>query len=154
MGGPKWYRKEAGHTENKYSHVEGSRVTINGVTGEIIIRNSDPTKGNHSNNPAYSNTCDMYFHYGKSGKEVVQASLYIGRKKICDFDWSHEHRNVGDGRRFSPGVVHVQFYEDKGDGSGERVRKNNGDARYMNNAECKKFGPIIHHFNPDVKLKP
>ena len=154
MGGAKWYNKLPGHTDNQYRREENSRITINGVTAEVLIKNSDASNGNHSNNPSYSNTSDMYFHYGKNGKEVVQGSLYIGRKKICDFDWSHEHINKGDGRHFPPGVVHVQFYTDSGDGSGNRVRKNNGEARYMNNAECIKYGPIIRHFNSKVKLKP
>lgn len=149
MGGPKWYHKVAGHTDNKHVPV-GDKVTVNGVTGEIL-RNIDDPDGSHSRMPSYSGESDMYFRLDSDGKTVIQGTLYIGHKKICDFDWGHEHKNT-DGKKFPKGVVHVQFYE--ADSNGNRVRANNGDARYMNNGEMKKYGPIIRYFNPDAKFRP
>lgn len=149
MGGPKWYRKEVGHTDNQYEPANASAsVTINDVKGTLLKRKEDPT-GAHSNLPAYSKTSDMYFRYGTDGKTVVQGSLYIGQKKVLDFDWGHPHRN-NDGTKFLKGIVHVHTYGLGTDGS--RIRVNHGDARKMTPSEIAKYGPIIKHFNPKVKF--
>ena len=79
---------------------------------------------------------------------------YISRKMCIDFDWSHTHTNKGtesDGRSFQKGVIHVQTYRVEKDGTTTRLSNN---ARYMNNSEMKKYGPIIKAFNPDVKFRP
>lgn len=155
MGNAKWYNKEPGHEANQY-HQIGETVTINGVRGHIIANNDDP-EGLHTSMPAYAGESDMYFRYrnfkeGETEKTVVQGTLYIGHKKICDFDWGHEHTNKGDGRVFQEGVVHVQFY---GPGpNGSRIRINEGDARYMNNSEIKKYGPILKEFGKNIKFRP
>lgn len=148
MGGPKWYHGVPGYTDNKHVPV-GTKVTINGVTGEILRNVNDPD-GSHSSMPSYSGESDIYFRLGKDGTTIVQGTLYIGHKKICDFDWGHNHRNT-DGKTFKEGVVHVQFYESDADGN--RVRANNGDARYMNNGEMTKYGPIIKYINPNAKFR-
>lgn len=149
MGGPKWYNKETGHTDNKYEPANANAVvTVNGVKGTLLKRKDDAS-GAHSNLPAYSKTSDMYFRYGTDGKTVAQGSLYIGQKKVCDFDWGHTHRN-NDGTLFPKGTVHVHMY---GSGmKGTRVRINNGDARKMTSSEIAKYGPIIKRFNPNAKF--
>lgn len=91
----------------------------------------------------------MYFRVGKDGN-VIQGKVYVDRKHCIDFDWSHKHVN-SNGQSFQKGVVHVQTYEV--DSKGVTHRLSDG-ARYMSNAEIKKYGAIIHAFNPSVKFRP
>ncbi len=91
----------------------------------------------------------MYFRKNNAG--VCQGRVYLDHKVTLDFDWSHDHTNNGiDGRHFRRGVVHVQIWQQKPDGTFTRI--SNG-ARLMNNAEMKQYGPLIKTFCPGVKFR-
>lgn len=120
--------------------------TINGIKGSVIKRIGD--SDTHTNLPYYSNTSDIYFRMNKNG--ICQARVYIGQKKYLDFDWSHNHTNKDSKRKFSIGTVHVQVWKETTNGSFSRMSDN---ARGMNNAEIKKYGPILKEFCPNIKLR-
>lgn len=146
MGNQREYLASGGFSKYLYKD-ESPKVTINGVTGKMISKITDPT-GIHEGLPTYSNTSDVYFKKGKDGK-ASQAKVYKDRKTVLDFDWSHNHKN-SDGRIFLKGTVHVQVYRVNADGSLTRL---SNSARLMNNHEMKLYGPILKYFNPDVKFK-
>lgn len=138
-----------------------TRVTINGVTGRIVAEKHDPW-GEHQHLPSFSKTCDVYFSLGKGG-EVNQAKLYENGMMKLDFDWDHAHCNRVNGRVtevFPQGVVHVQEYEAvkvNGKRKGKPVfsfRRKSNQARLMTDAEIEKYGPLLRHFNPNVKFRP
>lgn len=120
--------------------------TINGVKGTLIKKRGDPD--DHSSLPKYANTSDMYFRQNKNG--VCQGRVYVNHSMTIDFDWSHAHTNKSDGRHFPAGVVHVQVWIKQKDGSFRRL---SDSARYMNNHEMKKYGPLIKYFCPDAKFR-
>lgn len=120
-------------------------ITVNGVTGHLIKKKGD--SDTHTNLPYYSNTSDVYFRQNKYG--VVQGRVYIGNKMFLDFDWSHNHEN-SDGRKFPRGVVHVQMWRENGPADFVRLGDN---ARMMNNAEIKKYGPLLRRFCPTIKFR-
>lgn len=146
MGNQREYLPSGGFSEYLYKD-ESPKVTINGVTGKMISKITDPT-GTHAGLPTYSNTSDVYFKKGQDGS-ASQAKVYKDRKTVLDFDWSHTHKN-SNGRVFNKGTVHVQVYRVNSDGSLTRL---SNDARLMNNHEIKKYGPILKYFNPNVKFK-
>ncbi len=146
MGNQREYIPSGGFSQYLYKD-ESPRVTINGVTGKMISMITDPT-GTHAGLPTYANTSDIYFKKGTDGS-ASQAKVYIDRKTVLDFDWNHDHQN-SDGRVFHKGTVHVQTYRVNPDGSLTRLSKK---ARFMNNHEMKKYGPIIKYFNPSVKFR-
>ena len=131
------------------------RVTVGGVTGRMIEK-KDGFKTKNPSLPAYRKTSDIYFAPGENGY-ASQAKLFGANGKMClDFDWSHTHTNQ-DGTVFPKGTVHVQEYrvsKIRDPKSGKlidgfkRVKK----ARRMTPAEIMKYGPILHHFNPDIKF--
>ena len=124
----------------------GTAKVINGVKGKIVKRRND--SDTHTNLPKYANTSDVYFRQNKKG--VCQARVYIDRKMCLDFDWSHIHHNEGNGKRFNLGTIHVQIWQSKGNGEFTRL---SNDARYMNNSEIKKYGPLIRAFCQSVKFR-
>jgi hypothetical protein len=125
----------------------GRQVTVNGVSGRLIKRKG--TSDTHTNLPFYANTSDMYFR--QNAKGVCQARVYIGQKMFLDFDWSHKHSNKdGSGRTFKEGHVHVQIWKENKDGTFSRI---SDSARSMSPAEMKKYGPILKHFCPNIKLR-
>ncbi|MBR1542168.1 MAG: hypothetical protein IJ628_06110 [Bacteroidaceae bacterium] len=136
-------RDERGR-RSEYVSLSPTR-TVNGVKGHLIKKAGD--SDTHTNLPYYSNTSDVYFRQNKNG--VCQARVYIGQKKYLDFDWSHAHTN-SDGRKFDRGTVHVQMWKQNKNGTFSRV---SDDARSMNNAEMKIYGPILKSFCPSVKLR-
>lgn len=146
MGNQRQYVASGGFNEYLYQDVS-ERVTINGVTGKMISKITDPT-GTHDGLPTYSNTSDIYFKKGDDDL-ASQAKVYKDRKTVLDFDWNHEHKNR-NGRVFPKGTVHVQMYRVNSDGSLTRLSDN---ARGMNNHEMKKYGPILKYFNPNVKFR-
>lgn len=146
MGNQRQYLSKGGFSQYLYKD-ESEKVTINGVTGKMISMIADPT-GMHAGLPTYSNTSDMYFKKGPDGF-ASQAKVYKDRKTVLDFDWDHKHKNE-DGKIFEKGVVHVQEYRVNSDGSLTRLSK---EARYMNNHEMKKYGPIMKYFNPNVLFR-
>lgn len=145
MGNQRQYLKGGGFSEYLYKD-ESPKVTINGVTGKMISKVTDPT-GTHDGLPTYSNTSDIYFKKGEDGL-ASQAKVYKDRKTILDFDWNHTHKNP-DGTTFPKGTVHVQVYKVDDNGNIVRLSKK---ARPMTEYEIKKYGPIILHFNPNVKF--
>lgn len=146
MGNQRQYLASGGFSEYLYQD-ESPKVTINGVTGKMISKITDPT-GTHDGLPLYSNTSDIYFKKGKDGL-ASQAKTYKDRKTILDFDWSHTHLNA-DGTVFPKGTVHVQVYKIDDKGNIVRLSK---QAKSMTDYQIKKYGPIIHYFNPNVKFK-
>ena len=153
MGNQREYIATGGFSAYLYEdHPGWESKTVNGIHGKVIKLKADKT-GSHAGLPTYANTSDMYFRVGKDGK-VIQGKVYISRKMCIDFDWSHTHTNKGlgsDGKSFQKGVIHVQTYRVEKDGTTTRLSNN---ARYMNNSEMNKYGPIIKAFNPDVKFRP
>lgn len=135
-----------------------ARVSINGVTGRMIEKKI-PFKTKHRDLPAYAGQCDIYFSKDSDGN-ACQAKLYGKDKKMrLDFDWDHDHVNKYDGKKFPKGTVHVQEYRIRkikdsktGKWRDEFVRASK-NARSMSIEEIAKYGPIIHHFNPNVKFK-
>lgn len=135
-----------------------ARVTINGVTGRMVEKKI-PFKTKHRDLPAYAGKSDIYFAKGPDGL-ASQAKLYSNDKKMrLDFDWDHSHTNKSDGRIFPQGTVHVQEYrtvryKDSTTGKWrDKFIRSSKNARLMTPAEIEKYGPIIHHFNPNVKFK-
>lgn len=144
--GVDFFSRDAQGRRSEYVSIAPS-ITVNGVKGTLIKKIGD--SDTHTNLPYYSNTSDLYFRQNKNG--VCQARVYIGNKKYLDLDWSHEHVNKGsDGRTFAKGVVHVQVWKENSDGSFSRQ---SDKARSMNNAEMKKYGPLIKAFCPSVKFR-
>lgn len=151
MGGGYQYIETGGFSEYLYETV-GKTENINGLRCKMIRRIDG--KKEHAQLPSYSNTSDVYLR-PNADDIAVQAKVYESRRMIVDFDWSHTHVNQSDGRFFKEGVVHVQKYHfvgvnDKGKHIFERI---SGEARLMNNAEIKKYGPVLRKFNPNVKFR-
>lgn len=124
----------------------GSAKIVNNVKGRIVKRRGD--SDTHSNLPRYADTSEVYFRKNANG--VCQARVYLNNKMCIDFDWSHNHTNKGDNRSFKAGTVHVQVWKWHPDGSFTRL---SNDARFANNAEMKKYGPIIKSFCSSVKFR-
>lgn len=124
----------------------GDYKYANDLRGSIVKRKNDTA--DHSNLPQFANTSDMYFRQNANG--VCQARVYIDHATFLDFDWSHRHTNKGNGRSFERGIVHVQMWTRDKDGSFIRL---SDDARMMNNAEMKKYGPLIRLFCKDMKFR-
>lgn len=123
----------------------GATKFVNGVKGHIVKRRGSE---DHSNLPRYADTSEIYFR--KNEKGVCQARVYLNNKMCIDFDWSHNHTNKGDKRNFKAGTIHVQVWKWHPDGSFTRL---SNDARFANNKEMKKYGPIIKEFCPTVKFR-
>ncbi len=147
MGNQQEYIESGGFSQYLYKDHHGfPTIEINGARGKVVLYQNDPN-GKHYSLPTYANTSDMYFKVGKNG-EVIQGRLYISRKSTLDFDWGHTHKNTSDGRIFEKGTVHVQEYSVDSHGRPSR----NSKARPMTDAEIKKYGALIHAFNPNVKF--
>ncbi|MBQ6063011.1 MAG: hypothetical protein IJK87_05185 [Prevotella sp.] len=157
MGDQRSYRPGRDFSSYLYE-ARSPRITINGVTGRMIRKKTFLT-GNPMHLPNYSGKCDVYFLPGKDGL-AIQAKVFSNHRVVKDFDWSHDHRNK-DGTFFPKGTVHVQEY------IVTKVRvKENGKWRYkdmfhrkskeaslMTDADIKKYGDLIHYFNPNVKFR-
>lgn len=146
MGNGKVYPKEGFTDSNQKYESVGSYKYANGLKGVIVKRKSDPS--DHSNLPQFANTSDMYFRMGKNG--VCQARAYIEHNAVIDFDWSHNHTNKSNGQTFDYGTIHVQIWIRNSDGC---FTRQSDDARLMNDAEIKKYGPLIRMFCNDVKFR-
>ncbi len=153
MGCQRLLNKDGGFSISLYeTYDKYESIVINGVTAKVIRKKGD-TSG-QGGLPSYADTSSMYFKEGPNG-DIIQGAFYGNDRRIrLNFDWGHDHYNdpkhSGNGRRFSKGVVHIQTYTV--DQEGKIVRQSN-NARLMSNAEMKKFGPIIKHFNPTVKFR-
>ncbi len=151
MGNQREYNPEGGFSQYLYESVS-EVVEMNGIRAKVVkfIGNEGMEPANL---PNYANTSDMYFKVNNDG-EIGQARLYIGRRSVIDFDWDHSHTNKSKNKQknevFPEGVVHVQVYKTKPDGTPYRDSKH---ARYMTEEEIAKYGPLIHHFNPNVKFR-
>lgn len=146
MGGQRYYNADGGFSQYLYATIEGSSVTINGITAKMIYKITDESQC-HNGLPKYSNTSDMYFRKGEDGL-ASQAKVYVDRKMTLDIDWNHNHRN-SDGTYFPKGTVHVQAYRI---GDNGQVIRLSDSARRMTPAEIERYGPVIRHFNPYVKF--
>lgn len=151
MGGQREYIPSGGFSNYLYeTHTSYEPITINGVRCKVVHFIADGGK-NHTGLPTFSNTSDMYLRVGEDGS-VIQAKLYVNRRQSIDFDWGHMHVNRnGDCQVFPKGVVHVQEYVTRSDGSTHRL---SNEARLMSDEEIEKFGPIFRHFNPNVRFRP
>lgn len=143
--GVDFFSRDAKGRRSEYVSLSPARYA-NGVKGHLIKKVGD--KETHTNLPFYANTSDIYFRRNVNG--VCQARVYVGNKMFLDFDWSHTHTNQSDGRTFPQGVVHVQLWKDNGNGTFRRL---SDDARFMNNSEMKKYGPILKAFCPTIKMR-
>lgn len=143
--GADFFSRDEKGRRSEYEQLAPARI-VNGVKGHLIKKVGD--KETHTNLPFYANTSDVYFR--KNVKGVCQARVYVGQKMFLDFDWSHTHTNKSDDRVFPQGVVHVQLWKEKGNGTFQRLSDN---ARFMSNKEMKKFGPILKAYCPTVKMR-
>lgn len=144
------YNGNGSFREYLYETVAGSEVYVNGLKCKIIKLVAD-RDGAHSGLPSFAGSSDAYLCLGTDG-EPKQLRIYNDHKMSIDFDWGHNHYNDpkrgGDGRHFTAGTVHVQSF------GAEDRRRNTFFARYMSNDEIRKYGEIIHHFCPTIKLRP
>lgn len=122
-------------------------IVVNGVKGHLIKKKGD--RDTHTSLPFFSNTSEVYFR--QNAKGICQARVYVDHRMYLDFDWSHQHVNKStDGRVFPVGVVHVQMWRYNGNGQFERI---SDGARYMNNAEMRRYGPLLKKVCPDIKFR-
>lgn len=151
MGNQRQYNPDGGFSEYLYaSHPDWEPAEVNGLRGKVVRDVTDLT-GCHSGLPAYANTSHIYFKLDDHGC-VEQARAYLDRRKCLDFDWGHVHPNKkGEKLIFEKGVIHVHEYVFN---SKKEIEVRSSEARYMTDDEIAKYGPIIHHFNPDVKFRP
>lgn len=146
MGNQREYVATGGFSQYLFQD-ESPQVTINGVTGKMISKVTDPS-GMHSGLPRYGNTSEIYFKKGENGL-ASQARVYKDRYSFMDIDWNHTHTNP-NGAVFPKGTIHVQVYKLDTAGNLTRLSSN---ARLMTAAEFEKYGPIIKYFNPNVKCQ-
>lgn len=142
--GADFFSRDEKGRRSEYTSLSPARI-VNGVKGHLIKKVGD--SDTHTNLPFYSNTSDVYFRQNAHG--VCQARVYVGQKMFLDFDWSHQHQN-SDGKTFDKGIVHVQTWRKNKDGTFTRM---SSDARYMNNKEMAKYGPLLKSFCPEVKFR-
>ncbi len=149
MGNQRQYIEGGGFSEHLYDDHPGYATFYhNGMKAKVIMLKADPD-GNHAGLPPFADTSDIYLRVGKTGN-VIQAKVYVDRKHSLDFDWGHEHKNKGENSNhqvFPKGVVHVQSYS-------QTDARNSNQARYMTDAEIRKYGAILKHFDPNVKFRP
>lgn len=132
----------------QYRTVVGSEYEHNGLKAKMIYLATDE-KGKPSGLPQYSKESDIYFKGQEMGK-ALQAKVYKNHRMVLDFDWSHNHRNKGNGETFEAGTIHVQEYCVDNNGN---IRRLSNQARLMTIDEIRKYGQIILHFNPKVKFR-
>lgn len=142
--GAEFFSRDERGRRSEYVSIEPARI-VNGVKGHLIKKAGD--SDTHTNLPCYSNTSDVYLRKNADG--VCQARVYVGHQMFLDFDWSHMHKNP-DGKSFGKGVVHVQMWKKNRDGTFVRL---SNDARYMNNKEMLKYGPLLKNYCPGVKFR-
>lgn len=147
MGLQREYIEIGGFSTYLYYQDGETIVSSNGVEGKVVVKIDGSS---YDGLPIYSNTSEVYFKRNKDG-EIIQARIYKDRKPVCDFDWDHSHRNRKNGESFDKGIVHVQEFKQKPDGSWFRDSKR---ARYMSPDEEKRYGELIKRANPNVKLRP
>lgn len=151
MGNQRQFNPDGGFYQYLFqSHPDWEKFSVNDLKAKVVRMISDP-ECHHPRLPAYSNTSDVYLLADDHGA-IIQARVYVNRQSCLDFDWDHSHCNTeGDKQFFPAGVVHVQSYavDEKG-----RLMRLSMQARLMTDDEIAKYGPIIHHFNPDVKFRP
>ncbi len=153
MGDQRTYEKGRNDFYSYLYKTVSQRITINSVTGKMIEKKAYHNE-KHNTLPAYNGTSEVYFAKGTDGL-AIQCKVYSNGKMLKDFDWSHPHRN-SDGTFFPEGTVHVQEYTvtQKKDKDGKYhdyfMRR---QARPMTQSEIDKYGPIIRHFNPNVRFK-
>lgn len=146
MGLQRQYIMNGGFSSYLYHQKGEIIIASNGIKGKVVEK-IDGTQ--YDGLPIFSNTSDVYFKINANG-EIVQARIYKDRKPVCDLDWDHSHTNKS-GEKFEKGVVHVQPFKQKNDGSWHRDSKK---ARYMSTEEIDKYGELIKKANPNAKLRP
>jgi len=140
MGGQNSYLPSGGFLEYLY-HQVGETITANGISGKVIEKiNGNP---GHDGLPIYSNSSKVYFKVDEKGK-IEQARIYDGRKAVLDIDWGHNHHG------FPKGTAHVHVFVKDNKGNWHRDGKK---SRHLNNAEMKKYGPLLKKANPEIKLR-
>lgn len=141
MGGQNYYKAEGGFSQFLY-HQVGEIISANGISAKVVekIDKSDPTQGL----PAFANTSELYLGKGRKSGEIVQLRIYKGRKAYMDIDWGHPHKGIPEGK------VHVHFYKINAEGKLEKIK---GSDRLLNNAEMKKYGPLIKKVAPNAKFR-
>lgn len=146
MGLQREYIESGGFSTYLYTQQGDTVVASNGVEGKVVEKIEGTA---YDGLPIYSNTSEVYFKRNAQGK-IIQARIYKDRKPVCDFDWDHTHTNK-PGEKFEEGVVHVQPFRLKPDGTWKRESKK---ARYMSLEEMRRYGELIKKANPNVKLRP
>lgn len=145
MGGAKAYNPAGGFSSYEFRQ-DGETIKVGGVSAKVIVKIDDDK--HQSGLPGRSNTPGaVYVNVLGEGKEPVQLRVFEGRMAHKDFDFGHPHGEKETGKEFPKGVVHVQLFDEKGN-------RDSKHARYMNNEEIRKYGPILRYLNPNVKFRP
>lgn len=147
MGLQREYIEAGGFSSYLYTQKGESIMASNGVEGKVVEKIGGTA---FEGLPIYSNTSEVYFRRNTDG-EIIQARIYKDRKPVCDFDWGHPHTNKHSKEYFEKGVVHVQEFIQKPDGSWIRYSHR---ARYMSSDEITRYGELLTKANPKVKLLP
>lgn len=147
MGLQREYIESGGFSTYLYYQSGETIVASNGVEGKII-RKIDGSS--FDGLPILSNSSEVYLKRNKDGV-ITQARIYKDRMPVCDFDFDHSHQNGKRGESFEKGIVHVQEFKKKPDGSWFRDSKH---ARYMSSKEIERYGELLKRANPNIKLQP
>ena len=145
MGGARAYNPAGGFSSYEFRQ-DGETIKIGGVSAKVIVKIDDD--GLQSGLPIHSNTPNVvYVNVQKNKNNPVQLRVFEGRTAHKDFDFGHPHEDKKTGKKYPKGVVHVQVFDENG-------IRDNKHARYMNNEEIRKYGPILRYLNPNVKFRP
>ncbi len=117
MGLQREYIENGGFSTYLYTQKGKSIIASNGVEGKVVEKIEGTA---YDGLPIFSNTGEVYFKRNAKG-EIIQARIYKNRRPLCDFDRDHPHKNKS-GEKFEKGVVHVQPFRQKPDGSWMRDR--------------------------------
>lgn len=156
MGSQRSYQR--GHNDFYSFEYETTspRVTLNGVSGKVVEK-KPAFYDKHHDLPIYGGTSDVYFARDEEGR-ITQAKVYDEKRlATIDLDWDHTHTNK-DGTVFKKGTVHVQEYrtvrvEDAKTGKIRNQTTRCFLARLMTQEEINKYGPLLRHFNPQIKFR-
>lgn len=147
MGTQREYIESGGFSAYLYLQRGEAIVAPNGVKAKVV----EKIYGTRFDGlPILSNTGEVYLKRNPGG-EIVQARIYRNRRPVCDFDLDHAHVNKGSGERFAKGVVHVQTFVRKPDGTWRRQKHK---ARNMTDEEVVRYGPLLRKVRPGLKLRP
>ena len=145
MGGHRVFNEQGGF--NQYLYRTVTQMEINGMQVTTITKIDEAN--HHSGMPFYSQHSDVYLKMESDSDEIIQAIIYKNRRAVLEIDWGHSHHGKKGHPSFKEGEVHVHTLTEE---NGKVVRSKE-PARWMNDEEMKKYGPIIRYANPNAKMR-